>query len=84
MLYFINPFFIPLHFVITVYPSPAKYIYALHSSQTRFYGHLHPKDCTIYNYKQIIYSSMDHDRVAFDISKEINLGSTRLNCYHDY
>ena len=34
------------------------------------------------NYKQIIYSSVDHDQMAFDIQKEINLGSTRLNCYH--
>ena len=33
-------------------------------------------------YKQIIYSSVDHDQMAFDIQIEINLGSTRLNCYH--
>ena len=36
------------------------------------------------NYKQLICSSVDHDQMAFEIQKEINLGSTRLNCYHYY
>ena len=36
------------------------------------------------NYKQIIYSSSDHDQMAFYIPKEINLGSTMLNCYQYY
>ena len=46
--------------------------YALHSSQTFFMD-----TCTI-----PIHSSVDHDQMAFDIQKEINLGSTRLNCNH--
>ena len=36
------------------------------------------------NYKQIVYSSVDPDQMAFGIQKEINLGCTRLNCYHYY
>ena len=36
------------------------------------------------NYKQIIYSSVDPDQMAFGIQKEINLGYTRLNCDHYY
>ena len=31
------------------------------------------------NYKQIVYSSVDPDQMAFGIQKEINLGNTRLN-----
>ena len=36
------------------------------------------------NYKQIIYSSVDPDQMAFGVQKEINLGYTRLNCCHYY
>ena len=63
-----------MHFVIAVYPSHAYNIYALHSSQT-----FHQT-----NYRQIVYSSVDPDQMAFGIQKEINLGYTRLNCYHYY
>ena len=66
--------YIAMHFVIAVYPSHAYNIYALHSSQT-----FHQT-----NYRQIVYSSVDPDQMAFGIQKEINLGYTRLNCYHYY
>ena len=36
------------------------------------------------NYKQIIYSSVDPDQMAFGVQKEINLGYTRLNCFYYY
>ena len=36
------------------------------------------------NYKQMIYSSVDPDQMAFGVQKEINLGYTRLNCCHYY
>ena len=83
MLYFIS-IFVSIVFVITVYPSHVYNIYALHSSQTVFAWTPALSSLHHTNYKQIIYNSVDHDQMAFDIQKEINLGSTRLNCYHYY
>ena len=37
-----------------------------------------PSSLHLINYKQIIYSSVDPDQIAFDIQKEINLGSQVL------
>ena len=84
MLYFISIFCKHCFFVITVYPSHVYKINALHSSQTVFAWTPAPSSLHYTNYTQIINSSVDHDQMAFDIQKEINVGSTRLNCYQSY
>ena len=79
MLYSISTFLKALHFVITVYLHLRATLLSNSFSWTPAPSRLHHA-----NYKQIIYSSADHDQMAFYIPKEINLGSTMLNCYQYY